>query len=115
MIKLLGLALLVLSTVSLAKDIKLTQSAPELREDGTAIQEIERYNLYYTHNNVLQDVIEIDALSNSYTIQDIETGTHTLQISTVEAGLEGELSDPLTLSTSNSKAVKILLTIELVE
>ena len=109
------LALLVFSTVSLAADIQLTWDIPTEREDGSTIQEIEKFNLYYTFNNALQDVIEIDALSNSYTIQDIETGTHTLQISTVEAGLEGELSDPLTLSTSNSKAVKILLTIELVE
>ena len=113
MIKLLGLALLVLSSITAATDIQLTWSTPELREDGSTIQEIEKFNLYYTVNNVLQDTIEIDALSNTYTIQDIEIGTHILQISTVESGLEGELSDPVTLSTSNSKPVKILLTIEI--
>jgi len=113
--RLLGLALLAFSSITAATDIQLTWSTPELREDGSAIQEIERFNLYYTVNNVLQDVVEIDALSNSYTIQNIEIGTHILQISTIEAGLEGELSDPLTLSTSNSKAVKILLTVELIE
>ncbi len=115
MIKLLGLALLVFSSVTLATDIQLTWSTPELREDGTNIQEIERYNLYHSVNNVLQDTIEIDALSNSYTIQNIEIGSHILQISTVESGLEGDLSNPLTLSTFNSKAVKILLTVELKE
>ena len=109
------LALLVFSTVSLAADIQLTWDIPTEREDGSTIQEIERYNLYYTVNNVLQDVIEIDASANTYTIQDIEIGTHILQISTVESGLEGELSAPVTLSTSNSKPVKILLTIEIVE
>lgn len=109
------LALLVLSSITAATDIQLTWSTPELREDGSAIQEIEKFNLYYTVNNVLQDVIEIDALSNTHTLQNIEIGTHTLQISTVESGLEGDLSDPLTLSTSNSKAVKILLTVELIE
>ena len=85
-ISLLGLALLVFSTVSLAADIQLTWDIPTEREDGSTIQEIERYNLYYTVNNVLQDTIEIDALSNSYTIQNIEIGTHILQISTVESG-----------------------------
>ena len=109
------LALLAFSTVSLAADIQLTWDIPTEREDGSTIQEIERYNLYYTVNNVLQDVIEIDASANTYTIQDIEIGTHILQISTVESGLEGELSAPVTLSTSNSKPVKILLTIEIVE
>ena len=109
------LALLVFSTVSLAADIQLTWDIPTEREDGSTIQEIERYNLYYTVNNVLQDVIEIDASANTYTIQDIEIGTHILQISTVESGLEGDLSNPVALSTSNSKAVKILLTIELIE
>ena len=109
------LALVVLSSITAATDIQLTWSTPELREDGSTIQEIERYNLYYTVNNVLQDVIEIDASANTYTIQDIEIGTHILQISTVESGLEGELSAPVTLSTSNSKPVKILLTIEIVE
>lgn len=109
------LALLVLSSITAATDIQLTWSTPELREDGSAIQEIEKFNLYYTVNNVLQDTIQIDALSNTYTIQDIENGTHILQISTVESGLEGELSDPVTLSTSNSKPVKILLTIEILE
>ena len=109
------LALLVFSSITLATDIQLTWSTPELREDGSAIQEIEKFNLYYTVNNVIQDTIQIDALSNTYTIQDVEIGTHILQISTVESGLEGDLSNPVALSTSNSKAVKILLTIELIE
>ena len=109
------LALLLFSTVSTAADIQLTWSTPNDREDGTPIQEIEKYNLYYTLNNVLQDVIKIDALANSYTIQNISTGNHTIQISTVEAGNEGDLSDPVTVSTSTSKPVKILLTVEIVE
>ena len=109
------LALLVLSSITAATDIQLTWSTPELREDGSAIQEIEKFNLYYTVNNVLQDTIQIDALSNTYTLQDVEIGTHILQISTVESGLEGDLSNPIALSTSNSKAVKIMLTIELIE
>ena len=109
------LALLVLSSITAATDIQLTWSTPELREDGSTIQEIEKFNLYYTVNNVLQDTIQIDALSNTYTIQDVEIGTHILQICTVESGQEGALSNPIALSTSNSKAVKILLTFELAE
>ena len=107
--------LLLFSTVSTAADIQLTWGTPTEREDGTAIQEIQGYNLYYTLNNVLQDVIEVDASANSYTIQNISTGNHTIQISTVEAGSEGDLSDPVTVSTSTSKPVKILLTVEIVE
>ena len=109
------LALLAFSTVSLAADIQLTWDIPTEREDGSTIQEIEQFNLYYTVNNVLQDTIQIDALSNTYTLQDVEIGTHILQISTVESGQEGDLSNPITLSTSNSKAVKIMLTVELIE
>lgn len=109
------LALLLFSTISTAADIQLTWSTPNEREDGTAIQEIQNYNLYYTLNNVLQDTISIDESDNSYTIQNIEEGTHTFQISAVEFDNEGDLSTPITVSTSTSKPVKILLTVELVE
>ena len=107
--------LLLFSTVSTAADIQLTWGTPTEREDGTAIQEIQGYNLYYTLNNVLQDVIEVDALANSYLIQNISTGIHTFQISATEAGQEGQISNPYTLSTSTEKTVKILLTLELIE
>ena len=110
-----SIVLLLFSTVSTAADIQLTWSTANDREDGTPIQEIEKYNLYYTLNNVLQDVIEVDALANTYLIQNISTGNHTIQISTVEAGIEGDLSDPVTVSTSTSKPVKILLTVEIIE
>ena len=59
------LALLLFSTISTAADIQLTWGTPTEREDGTAIQEIQGYNLYYTLNNVLQDLIEVDAASNT--------------------------------------------------
>lgn len=114
-IKLLGLALLVLSTISVATDLKLNWVKPELNQDGTAIQEIEKHNLYYTINNVLQDIIEVSALSDSYTIQNIKAGTHTLQVSTVADGTESELSTPKTVILSNSKPVKIHLTVEIIE
>lgn len=105
------LALLVLSSITLAADIQLTWDTPTEREDGSTIQEIERYNLYYTLNNVLQDTIQIDALSNTYTIQDIEVGTHIIQISTVADSLESKLSDSKTIILSDSKPVKILVTV----
>ena len=113
--KLLGLVLLFLSTTLLAESIRIAWSTPTEREDGTTIQEIEKYNLYYTHNNVLQAPIEVDASANTYTRQNLQQGSHTFQLTSFEDGLESELSDAYTMSTSISKPVKIVLTIELIE
>jgi len=86
---LLGFGMLVVSSILSAQSIELTWAKPELREDGTQIQSIDRFNIYHTFDNVVQDSIEVSADDTSYTISEAEEGTHIFQISTVEDGQEG--------------------------
>jgi len=81
-----------------ATDILLTWETPTEREDGSQIQTIDRYNLYRTVNNVLQNNIEVSADAISFTIPEVQSGIHTFQISTVELGQEGALSDPISVT-----------------
>ena len=101
-----------------ATDILLTWNLPTEREDGSQIQKIDRFNLYQTVNNVLQSTIEISGDSTSFQIPEVETGSHTFQISTVEFGQEGAKSDPVSVNVTEkiiSKAGKIVLTIQVME
>jgi len=92
---LLGFGMLVVSSILSAQSIlnaqsiELTWAKPELREDGTQIQSIDRFNIYHTFDNVVQDSIEISADDTSYTLSEAEEGTHIFQISAVEDGQEG--------------------------
>lgn len=115
MIKLLGLALLAFSSVTLATDIQLTWLTPELREDGTNIQEIEKYNLYHSVNNVLQDVIEISSSDTSFDALNLLPGNHSYQITAIESGIESDKSNSVSKYAPDkdpSKTIQILLTIE---
>ena len=105
---------LILAFNASATDILLTWDKPEEREDGSPIKQIDRFNLYHFVDNVFQGVIEIPADDTRLQIPDVKTGNHTFQISTVEYGAEGAPSDPVTVTVSQSKPVKILLTVELV-
>jgi len=78
--------------------VQLTWSAAEFREDGSLIEVREKYNLYHTHENVLLPVIEVDESATSYLAFNVGLGSHAFQISTVEAGQEGEKSDPVTVT-----------------
>jgi len=98
-----------------ATDILLTWDLPTEREDGTAIEQIDRFNLYTTIDNVLQDVNEIPGNATSFQLSEVKAGNYTFQISTVEDGLEGALSDPITVNVDQAKPVKIKLIIQVVE
>lgn len=118
MIKLLGLVLLVFSSITLATDIQLTWETPTEREDGTAIQEIEKYNLYHTVNDVLQSVIEVDPSDTSYTTLNAPTGIHSFVITTVTSNGESDKSNAASEYVpykAPSKPVKILLTVEILD
>ncbi len=114
---LLAFGLLVFSLSAIAADIELTWTSPTEKEDGSAITSIDRFNLYYSIDNVVQNAIEIQADANSYTLVDVAQGAHTFQISTVSEGLEGEASSPITVSVSEnaSKPVRIELTVRVID
>jgi len=112
---LLGFGILVVSSILSAQSIELTWVKPELREDGSAIESIDRYNIYYSINNVVQDTVEVEADATDYTLVDVAQGSHTFQISTVEDGLEGDVSGPVNVDVSTSKPVKIELTVRVVD
>jgi len=112
------LLLMLLTSVANATDIILDWTTPELREDGTQIETIDRFNLYTTIDNVLQSVIEVPTDAVSFQLSEVQTGNYTFQISTVEFGQEGALSDPSSINITEkaiAKASKILLTIQVVE
>lgn len=98
-----------------ATDIQLTWDKPEFREDGSALDTIDRFNIYHSVDNVVQDTIEVQADATDYTLVDVAQGSHTFQISTVSLGEESEVSGPVNVDVSKSKPVKIELTVRVVD
>ena len=74
------------------KSIELTWDLPELREDGSKIEKIDRFNIYIYFNDILQNTIEVSGNATSYQLLEVETGNYSFQISTVEDDQEGQLS-----------------------
>lgn len=109
------LALLIFSSFVSAADIQLTWDQPELNEDGSQIQSIDKFVIYYSIDNVSQSAIEVDPILSGYTIPDVAEGSHTFQISTVAGGIEGDMSNPINVDASTSKPIKIVLIVELIE
>ena len=99
--------LMLLSFAVSAADIRLTWVQPELREDGSAIETIDRFNIYQTFNNSSTTIIEVDSDLSSYEVLDAETGSYTFQISTVELGREGQKSDPITATIAPASIAPI--------
>lgn len=110
--------LMLLSFGVLATDVVLTWDAPTLREDGSAITNLESYKIYYSVDNVLTPVLVIPSTELTYILVDVPYGLHTFQISSVESGLEGALSDPVSVPVNEpaqSPVAKILITVEVVD
>ena len=80
------LFLMLLTSVVNATDILLSWGLPTEREDGSQIETIDRFNIYSTVNNVLQDTIEVPAGATSFQLPEVAPGNYTFQISTVELG-----------------------------
>ena len=89
-----------------ATDIVLDGDEPTLRVDGSAIESIDGYNIYYSIDNAVGPVLNIPALP--YTITDVQIGLHTFQVSAIEDGQEGILSDPISLTVSPIQAAQVI-------
>jgi hypothetical protein len=124
------LFLMLLTSIANATDILLTWETPTERKDGSAIETIDRFNLYTTIDNVLQSAIEVSATATSFQLPEVEAGTYTFQISTVERHIghldadgnvltiEGALSDPVSVNIADeiiAKPAKFILTIQAIE
>ena len=112
------LFMMALSAGAMGSDIALKWDLPTEREDGSRIESIDMLKIYQTINNSDVSVIEVDSASTSYQAHDVEVGLYTFQISTVEDGQEGALSDPISVNVSpvlKSKPIKMLISIELIE
>lgn len=107
--------LLLFSLNAFAVDIQLNWEAPTQYEDGSALTKIDRYNIYYTVDNVLQDVIEVSATATDYTLVDVAQGTYVFQISTVSNGNEGKVSTPAVVNVDDKKPIKIELTVRVID
>jgi len=116
--KLSALFLFVFSGFSQAADIALAWDKPLLREDGAQIEIIDHFNLYVTIDNISQEIIRIPAGLSEFSFSDVVAGNYLFQISTVENGLEGDLSSPVSVNipaASQSKPIRIELTVKVVE
>ena len=107
--------LLLFSLNAFATDILLSWEAPTQYEDGSALTQIDRFNIYYTVDNVLQDTIEVPATDTSYTLADVAKGAYVFQISTVSNGSEGEVSTPAVVNVDDKKPIKIELTVRVID
>jgi len=94
-----------------AADIQLMWNTPTIREDGSTIQAIDEYRLYETINNAVIPVLSIPASATDYSFTNVINGVHTFQISTVEAGQEGTLSDPVSVNVELSAPAKMNITV----
>lgn len=92
---------------------QLAWEKPEVREDGSKIEAVEKYILYHWYEGVLQPIIEIDSDSLTYSDPDRRIGAHVYEIATSEAGRVGRKSDPVSYCMQpESTAIKLLLTLE---
>ena len=119
--------LMLFSVHLLADEILLTWTLPEIRDNGSQIEIIDRFNIYQTVNNSSPIIFEVGAALSSFQIPDVSEGNHTFQISTVERytnsvgenyEVESELSDPITINVLPvviSKPIKMMLTVELIK
>jgi len=109
--RLIAFIIFAFSMGAYAADIQLMWEKPTLREDGTTIQAIDEYRLYETINNTVIPVLSIPASAADYSFANVINGVHTFQISTVEAGQEGTLSDPVSVNVELSAPAKMSITV----
>lgn len=107
MIKLIAFVIMFFSCSTYAGDIEISWTKPEVREDGSEIETIDKFNLYHSIDNVSQSVIEVDSTLSEYTVSEAATGIHSFQISAVEAGNEGQLSGSISVSIETSSPAKM--------
>lgn len=94
------------------KCIKLTWETPTERQDGTAIESLDRYDIHHTANNVFQGVYAIAAPSNEHYLVDVAAGNHTLTIRAVEGEVLGVMSSPATATILQAQIGPMTLTIQ---
>ena len=87
--------------------IEVTYTPPVEYEDGEALTQIDRFNLYVTDSLSFQSDIQIPADRTGVTLVDVEKGAYYLQITTVSFGQEGEKSDPVPVSVGRSAPTKM--------
>lgn len=109
------LFLMLFSANVLAADIELTWTAPTEREDGTQLESIDSYSIYTSIDNIVQPVISVAGTETSYVLADVAKGSYIFQISTVSGGTESDLSNPINVTISDSKPVKIEITVRVIE
>jgi hypothetical protein len=82
-------------------DIALSWELPTKREDGSALNTIDRFNLYQTFNDGSTIIIEVESTATSLTLANVAAGSYHFQISTVSEGIEGAKSPPITVELIN--------------
>lgn len=78
-------------------DLKISWTTPARNEDGTEIKTIDRFNLYWGLTGSFQNVVQVEADSNSYTLAGLSAGSYSIYMSTVSNGDEGKPSAPITV------------------
>ena len=94
-------------------DILLTWDAATEREDGSRIENLDGYRLYYSVNNGEPQVIPIEPDKTEHLIIDVSPGIHSFQISSVEDDLEGAPSRNVSVPIDRSKPKAIMFNVEI--
>jgi hypothetical protein len=94
------------------KCVKLSWIEPTGRTDGTAITQIDRYDIHHTANNVFQGVYEVAAPSVEHYLVDVAAGNHTLTIRAVEGDVLGIMSSPATATILQAQIGPMTLIIQ---
>jgi hypothetical protein len=81
--------------------IFLSWELPTEKEDGSALNIIDRLNLYQTFDDGSTIIIEVESTAASLTLADVAAGSYHFQISTVSEGIEGAKSLPITVELIN--------------
>lgn len=95
--------------------IELTWSTPTEREDGSLIEVIDRYDINFSIEGVDQPIIPVDSVNNSYYLIDVSPDDYVFKIRTVENGLVGRYSSPVSTNVISrprwpSMSVNVLVT-----
>ena len=105
------LLLFLISFSALADDLTISWDSPTTREDGSALplEEIDSYTLSHSIDDVAQPLITTD--QNSYTLNDVQNGTHVFRVLTTDTdGLASPYSDPIARNVSDVEKAPISTT-----
>lgn len=107
--------LFLLPSIASAADIYIHWTAPETREDGSQIESLDGYNVYYSIDNGFQSAQPV--ADTNFLLENVSVGLYTIQVTAIEGGLESEKSSPVTVRVTEvqkAKPGRVVITVDFV-